>query len=104
MQGYAGGHGRTVGDFQKRAAVTAEVLGRPGLSVGERIQGSVEATSKAVGCNTNLGIVLLCAPLAHAALAGDAGAGLRAGVSRVCLDWPPGTAWASGSWIGSLCR
>lgn len=80
---YAGGHGMTVEDFQKSAAVTAEVLGRPGLSVGERIQGSVEATSKAVGCNTNLGIVLLCAPLAHAALAGDAGAGLRAGVSRV---------------------
>ncbi|MFQ5764562.1 MAG: triphosphoribosyl-dephospho-CoA synthase [Rhodospirillales bacterium] len=82
---YADGHGMTVEDFQKSAAVTAEVLGRPGLSVGERIQGSVEATRAAVGCNTNLGIVLLCAPLAHAALAGGAGAGLRAGV-RTVLD------------------
>ena len=80
---YADGHGMTVDDFQKSAAVTAEVLGRPGLSVGERIRESVEATRKAVGCNTNLGIVLLCAPLAHAALAGDTGAGLRAGVSTV---------------------
>ncbi len=80
---YADGHGMTVEDFQKSAAVTAEVLGRPGLSVGERIHGSVEATRAAVGCNTNLGIVLLCAPLAHAALAGHAGARLRAGVSTV---------------------
>lgn len=80
---YADGHGMTVEDFRKSAAVTAEVLGRPGLSVGERIQKSVEATRKAAGCNTNLGIVLLCAPLAHAALAGDAGAGLRAAVSTV---------------------
>ncbi len=80
---YADGHGMTVEDFRNSAAVTAEILGQPGLSVGERIQGSVEATRAAAGCNTNLGIVLLCAPLAHAALAGDAGARLRAGVSTV---------------------
>jgi len=35
--------------------------------VGERIERAVAATQAAVGCNTNLGIVLLIAPLAAAA-------------------------------------
>ena len=39
----------------------------PGRAVGARILGAVEATFAAVGTNTNLGIILLCAPLAAAA-------------------------------------
>ncbi len=39
------------------------------LSVGERILKSIEATQQAVACNTNLGIVLLCAVIIEAALA-----------------------------------
>ena len=42
--------------------------------VGERIYRAVAATRAAVGTNTNLGIVLLAAPLAHAARAGAAAA------------------------------
>jgi triphosphoribosyl-dephospho-CoA synthase len=34
--------------------------------VGERIERAVSLSMGAAGCNTNLGIVLLCAPLAHA--------------------------------------
>jgi triphosphoribosyl-dephospho-CoA synthase len=50
--------------------------------VGERIRASVEATIDAVGHNTNLGIVLLSAPLAAAALE-STGADLRARLARV---------------------
>ncbi|MFO1350927.1 MAG: triphosphoribosyl-dephospho-CoA synthase [Gammaproteobacteria bacterium] len=65
---HAPGHGMDVADFIASARCTAEVLGAPGLTVGERIYRSITATQAAVGCNTNLGIVLLCAPLAHSAL------------------------------------
>ena len=62
------GHGMTADDFVASARCTADVLGAPGLSLGERVLAGVRATRAAVGCNTNLGIVLLCAPLAQAAL------------------------------------
>jgi triphosphoribosyl-dephospho-CoA synthase len=65
---FADGHGMVVGDFIKSAHAAAGVIALPGLSVGQRILQATEATWQAVACNTNLGIVLLVAPLAHAAL------------------------------------
>lgn len=65
---YAGGHGMQAEDFVRSAQAVAPSLAMPGLGVGERILAAIDATRSAVGCNTNLGIVLLCAPLAHAAL------------------------------------
>jgi triphosphoribosyl-dephospho-CoA synthase len=47
--------------------VAAAPLARPGARVGNRIRDAVEATLALVGTNTNLGIILLCAPLAAAA-------------------------------------
>jgi triphosphoribosyl-dephospho-CoA synthase len=63
---YAAGHGMTVAQFEASAAVAAGPLCAPGARVGARIRGAIEATIEAVGVNTNLGIVLLCAPLAAA--------------------------------------
>lgn len=65
---FADGHGMTVQDFILSAEVTAAVIARPGLSVGQRILDATEASWAAVNCNTNLGIVLLAAPLIQAAL------------------------------------
>jgi len=65
---YAPGHGMEAADFVASANAAAPFLAAPGARVGERILGAVEATWTRVGCNTNLGIVLLCAPLAHAAM------------------------------------
>ncbi|MGH8508544.1 MAG: triphosphoribosyl-dephospho-CoA synthase [Gammaproteobacteria bacterium] len=62
----APGHGMSAADFIRSAEAAAPLLCAPDLSVGERILRSIEATQRATGCNTNLGIVLLCAPLAHA--------------------------------------
>jgi triphosphoribosyl-dephospho-CoA synthase len=64
---HAPGHGMTVTQFEASAAAAAGPLCTPGARVGARIRGAIEATIKAVGTNTNLGIVLLCAPLAAAA-------------------------------------
>ena len=77
------GHGMTADDFVASARCTAEVLGTPGLSLGERVLGSIEATRAAVGCNTNLGIVMLCAPLAQAALDESPDRPLRAALAQV---------------------
>ncbi len=65
---FADGHGMTVQDFILSAEATSKVIAHAGLSLGERILSSVEATQKVVNCNTNLGVILLCAPLIHAAL------------------------------------
>lgn len=63
---YAGGHGMTTAQFIASAVAAADPLSVPAARVGARIRGAVEATIKAVGANTNLGIALLCAPLAAA--------------------------------------
>jgi triphosphoribosyl-dephospho-CoA synthase len=74
---FADGHRMTVADFERSAVASAAAMARPGLRVGQRIHQAIRATNEAVGCNTNLGIVLLCAPLAAAALA-SGGQDLRA--------------------------
>ena len=68
---FSDGHGMTIHDFIKSAEASAAVIAQPNLSIGERIYYAVEATQKAVGLNTNLGLILLCAPLIHAALNGN---------------------------------
>jgi triphosphoribosyl-dephospho-CoA synthase len=79
---HAAGHGMTVADFEASALAAAPYVARPRLAVGERILGAVEATRAAVGQNTNLGIILLAAPLAAAA-EHAAGRGLRASLRGV---------------------
>lgn len=67
---FAAGHNMVVDDFVKSAHAAAQVIALPKLTVGQRILHAVEATWDAVGCNTNLGIVLLAAPLVQSALSG----------------------------------
>lgn len=64
---HAAGHGMTVEDFLLSAEAAAPEIARARAPVGERILRAVQATRAVVGCNTNLGILLLCAPLAYAA-------------------------------------
>ncbi len=65
---YADGHDMTVADFEASAKASAPALSDPNLDLGERIKQAVTASFSAVKCNTNLGIILLCAPLAQAVL------------------------------------
>jgi triphosphoribosyl-dephospho-CoA synthase len=64
---FADGHRMTAAEFVRSAEAAAAPLTAPGSRVGLRILRAVEATQAAVGTNTNLGIILLCAPLAAAA-------------------------------------
>lgn len=65
---FADGHGMVVEQFISSAEASAQSIAEPGLSLGQRILHAITATHQAVGCNTNLGIILLCAPLVQAAL------------------------------------
>lgn len=69
---FADGHGMQVQHFIDSAIVSAPVLcddQQYGIrTLGQRILAALEATYAKVGCNTNLGIVLLAAPVVQAAL------------------------------------
>ncbi|MSQ69377.1 MAG: triphosphoribosyl-dephospho-CoA protein [Gammaproteobacteria bacterium] len=79
----AAGHGMRAGDFLLSAAVSATALTQPGGGVGERLLRAVQATRAAVGCNTNLGILLLAAPLVLAALSPAGEPAVRPRLRRV---------------------
>ena len=64
------GHGMSAADFVRSAEASVDPLTDLTLCLGERVYRAVAATHNAVGANTNLGIVLLCAPLIHACLRG----------------------------------
>lgn len=83
---YADGHEMTVADFRTSAKVSAEPLCNPEYSLGEKIYYAVKATREAVGCNTNLGIILLCAPLIQAISHKNQGLTLRQAVSKVLRE------------------
>jgi triphosphoribosyl-dephospho-CoA synthase len=72
------GHGMHADDFIVSADAMAVAITAHVVDVGERILRAIEATRAVVPVNTNLGIVLLCAPLAHAATARVAEQSLRA--------------------------
>jgi triphosphoribosyl-dephospho-CoA synthase len=79
---HAPGHRMTVADFETSAAVAAPHLAEAGAAVGRRILGAMRATLAAVGQNTNLGILLLCAPIAVAAERGTTLDAVLAGLDR----------------------
>lgn len=60
------GHGMAAHHFLDSARVAGPALFQPGATVGARIEQAVSTTRAVAGCNTNLGIVLLTAPLAAA--------------------------------------
>lgn len=65
---FASGHGMAPQDFIESARAAAPFIADQTLTVGAKILAATQATWATVGQNTNLGIILLCAPLAQAAL------------------------------------
>ena len=63
---HSDGHGMKVTQFQESATASAEPLFETTGGIGKRILSAIQATRDAVGDNTNLGIVILIAPIAEA--------------------------------------
>lgn len=80
---HAAGHDMDVAQFEAAAEAAAPHIANEDLRVGERIRLAVEASFAAAGCNTNLGILLLCAPLAAAAEASAVTVNLRTRLSLI---------------------
>ena len=88
----------TAQQFTASARAAAAPLFAPGERVGARIEAAMRASWSAAGCNTNLGILLLCAPIVVAversARAVDAPA-LRGAIETVLADLDQGDAAAA---------
>ena len=87
------GHGMTAALFVSSAKASSPAIAAPGEAVGQRIEQAVRLTQAVARCNTNLGILLLCAPLAAAlerpalASSGTPGIGtLRQAVEQVLAE------------------
>jgi triphosphoribosyl-dephospho-CoA synthase len=100
VSAYSEGHDMTVEDFRRSAAVSAPLLCDETLSLGEKIFYAVDATWNAVGCNTNLGIVLLAAPLIRAFETQASNETLREALVRVLAA----TAVADAEWVYRAIR
>jgi triphosphoribosyl-dephospho-CoA synthase len=83
---FSEGHGMTVQHFRSSAVASAPWISKPTLSLGERIYRAIEATRSVVDCNTNLGIVLLAAPLIVAAQSLHEGETLRSRLRSVLAN------------------
>ena len=80
---HAEGHGMRAEDFRISARVSAPPLGRIDHPLGRRIYCAVRATQAAVGCNTNLGILMLSAPLIEAYVTQKRGESLASRLAAV---------------------
>lgn len=83
---FADGHGMTIHDFIKSADASAAVIAQVDLTLGQRIYQALKATNDAVGMNTNLGVILLCAPLVQVALHGDTSLTLRQNLEQLLTE------------------
>lgn len=80
---HSAGHGMEVAHFERAAKAAAPEISDPALTVGQRILNATKASFGATGLNTNLGIILLCAPLAKAAAETSLGIGLRRRLDQI---------------------
>lgn len=92
---YADGHDMTVEDFRVSAEQSATSISNIDYSLGERIYYAVKATRDAVGCNTNLGIILLSAPLLIAAQKAHTANELRVQLAEILAN----TTVADAEWV-----
>ena len=66
VNNFSDGHGMSIQQFVDSAHAIGPILSNPKLSIGEMILSAVRATRDVAGCNTNLGIIILFAPLCKA--------------------------------------
>ena len=83
---HSSGHGMNVEQFETSAQESTKPLFAPCSGVGERILNAVRATQEAVADNTNLGIILLSAPIAQTLLTFGYDKQLRDNLKKVLSD------------------
>ncbi len=89
---YADGHGMSYADFVFSADICTPVLCDDRLGVGERVLRCVELTREKVGCNTNLGMLLLFAPVIRSYETVNKGQNLRDSIRNILNQLNPSDA------------
>ena len=59
-------YGMTHKDFLQSSMACSDIICEHNMDIGKKILESVKASMDVVGCNTNLGIILLCVPIVEA--------------------------------------
>ncbi len=80
---YSDGKNLSVDDFLSSAEASADPITDPKSSLGVRILNAISATQAAVNTNTNLGMVLLMAPLIQARFEKHQNEDIKASITRV---------------------
>lgn len=83
---FSGGNDLSVDEFLTSAEASAEPITDPEASLGGRILNAISATQAAVNTNTNLGMVLLMAPLIQAKLEQDNSQSFEQSLAQVLLS------------------
>lgn len=82
---YSGGKDLSVDDFLNSAEASVGPITEPNISLGRRILNAISATQASVNTNTNLGMVLLMAPLVQAKLLQKGAESIGGALSKVLL-------------------
>jgi triphosphoribosyl-dephospho-CoA synthase len=80
---YSGAKDLSVDDFLTSAKASAEPITDPNSSLGLRILNAASATHDAVSTNTNLGMILLMAPLVQAAYVQRTGGSIQLALKNI---------------------
>ena len=59
-------YGMTHKDFLQSSMACSDIICEKNMDIGEKILDCIKSSMDVVGCNTNLGIVLLCVPIVEA--------------------------------------
>lgn len=97
---YSEAHDMSCEDFRASARASALPLTDPCLGLGEKIYRAIEATRQVVACNTNLGIVLLAAPLLQACQQAKRGQTLQDALKQILAQ----TTLEDADWVYQAIR
>ena len=59
-------YGMTHKDFLQASMACSDIICEPNMDIGDKVYECISASMDVVGCNANLGIVLLCVPIVEA--------------------------------------
>ncbi len=73
-------------DFLQSSMACSDIICEKGMDIGTKIYESVKSSMDVVGCNTNLGIILLCVPIVQSLYLDDKHIFSQENLKKIILD------------------
>ena len=80
------GYNMTHKDFLQSSMACSDIICEKGMDIGTKIYESVKSSVDVVGCNTNLGIILLCTPIVQSLYLDEKHRFSRENLKKTILD------------------